>query len=284
MENGIITINRKLIINYIASKNISDQMQVVIHLNGINFSNSLNRFWKMPIDELPPIIFLNLPGNDPKIKPYRTNKNYIKLIKKCILNLKQKFQNIKNFYLTGESWGANLALLYAKKYPTSIAGIICWNAPSKMNTRLSAKSNAQNLKIGMVHLLSILFNTNSRCLTGDMKSITDNEILLRISNKPGYEKQGFVNLDLAAWYAMRPSFKYLKKHFKTNNKLPITYIQTKQDCYYELNIKKINKFISYANNVNKIIIQDKGMHLLSLDTNGNDKIIWDQMKLMTGVN
>ena len=87
---------------------------------------------------------------------------------------------------------------YAKKYPTSIAGIICWNAPSKMNTRLSAKSNAQNLKIGMVHLLSILFNTNSRCLTGDMKSITDNEILLRISNKPGDEKQGFVNLDLAA--------------------------------------------------------------------------------------
>ena len=73
MENGIITINKKLIINYIASKNISDQMQVVIHLNGINFSNSLNRFWKMPIDELPPIIFLNLPGNDPKIKPYRTN-------------------------------------------------------------------------------------------------------------------------------------------------------------------------------------------------------------------
>jgi hypothetical protein len=38
-------------------------------------------------------------------------------------------------------------------------------------------------------------------------------------------------------------------------------------------MKKINKFISYANDANKIIIQDKGMHLLSLDMNGNDKII-----------
>ena len=284
MENGIIAINKKLVINYITSKNISDQKQVVIHLNGINFSNSLNRFWKMPIDELPPIIFLNLPGNDQKIKAYRTNKSYIKLIKKCILNLKQTFPNIKNVYLTGESWGANLSLLYAKKYPNSIAGVICWNAPSKVNTKLSAKSRVQNLKIGMAHLLSILFNTNSRCLTGDMKLITDNQILLRIYNRSGAENWGFVNLDLAAWYAMRPSFKYLKKHFKSNNKLPITYIQTKQDCYYALNIKKINKFINYANNVNKIIIQDKGMHLLSLDTNGNDKIIWDQIKLMTRVN
>ena len=45
---------------------------------------------------------------------------------------------------------------------------------------------------------SVYPTMNSRCLTGDMKSITDNEILLRISNKPGDEKQGFVNLDLAA--------------------------------------------------------------------------------------
>ena len=283
MENGILTINKRIEINYIASKNITGQKQAIIHLNGINFSNSLNRFWKMPIDELPPFIFLNLPGNDPKIKPYRTNKNYIKLLKKCILSLKQKFPSIENFYLTGESWGANLALLYAKKFPNSIAGIVCWNAPSKVNTSLATKSKFQNFKTGMIHLSSILFNTNSQCESGNMSLITDNETLLRIYNRPGSQNRGFANLDIAAWYAMRPSFRYLKKHFKSNNKLPITYIQTKQDCYYALNMKKINKFISYANNVNKIIIQDKGMHLLALDMNGNDKIIWNQIKLMTRV-
>ena len=284
MQNGTLPINKKLTISYIASKNMTDQKQVIIHLNGINFSNSLNRFWKVPIDELPPIVFLNLTGNDPKIKSYRTNYNYVKLIKKCIWSLKQKFPNIAKIYLTGESWGANLALLYVKKFPTSVAGVVCWNAPGKINSQLSAKSKIKNFKIAMIHLSSILFNTNSQCESGDMKLITDNEILLRIYNRPGAQNRGFANLDLAAWYAMRPSFRYLKKHFKSNKKLPITYIQTKQDCYYTLNMKKINKFISYANDVNKIIIQDKGMHLLSLDMNGNDKIIWDQIKLMIGAN
>ena len=81
---------------------------------------------------------------------------------------------------------------------------------------------------------------------------------------------------------MKPSYRYLKRHFKSNKKLPIIYIQTKRDCYYELNVNKLNKIVKFSNGKNRIIFQDEGMHLLSLDTNGNDKIIWNQIKLMIG--
>ncbi|MBP5256765.1 MAG: alpha/beta hydrolase [Mycoplasma sp.] len=280
MEDSIITINKRLKITYLKSKNIVNETQVIIHLNGINFNNSLNRFWKIQVEEFPPFLFLNLPGNDPNLKPYRTNWKYLKIIKGFIDAFKNEFPKIEKFYITGESWGANLALLYAKKFSNSIAGVVCWNAPSKINTKLSQKSKLDNLNIGIQHILCFLLNINFRCFTGDMNQITNNEILLRIYHQQCKLKLGFTRLDLAVWYAMKPSFRYLKKHFKSNMNLPIVYIQTKEDCYYKLNIKKLNKIIQYSNNTNKIIIQEQGMHLLSLDVNDNDKIIWKEIKLM----
>ena len=282
MEDSIITINKKLKIKYLKSKNITNEKQVIIHLNGINFSNSLNRFWRIQVEEFPPFLFLNLPGNDPNLKPYRTNRKYLKIIKDFINAFKKEFPRIEKFYITGESWGANLALLYARKFPNSIAGVVCWNAPSKINTKLSPKSKLNNFNIGMRHILCFLLNINFRCFTGDMNQITNNEILLRIYQQQCKLKLGFARLDLAVWFAMKSSFRYLKNHFRLNIKLPIVYIQTKQDCYYKLNIKKLNSIIQYSNNTNKIIIQNQGMHLLSLDTNDNDKIIWKEIKLMVG--
>ncbi len=280
MEDSIITINKKLKINYLKTKDLVNEKQVIIHLNGINFSNSLNRFWKMPINELPAFLFLNLPGNDPKLKPYKSNKKYLKIINGFIGALKKEFPKIQKIYITGESWGANLALLYAKKYSKSIDGVICWNAPSKINSKISPKTKTQNFKIGIQHLSGLIFNTNSRCLTGDMKLLTNNNILLRIYACQGTKNLGFTRLNLAAWFSMKPSYKYLEKHFKLNKELPIVYIQTKQDCYYELNADKLNKINKFSNDKNKIILQNEGMHLLSLDINGNDKIIWNQIKSM----
>ncbi len=281
MEDSIITINKKLQISYLKTKDIVNAKQVVIHLNGINLSNSLNKFWKIPINELPAFLFLNLPGNDPKLKPYRSNKKYLKIINGFICALKQEFPKIQKIFMTGESWGASLALLYAKKYSKSIDGVVCWNAPSKIMSEASSKTKAQIFKIGMQHLACILFNTNSRSLTGDMKLLTNNDILLRIYRSHGTKNLGFTRLNLAAWFSMKPSYRYLEKHFKLNKKLPIVYIQSKQDCYFEYNAIKLNKIIKFSNDKNKIILQDEGMHLLSLDKNGNDKIIWDQIKLMT---
>ena len=103
MEDSIITINKKLKIKYLKSKNITNEKQVIIHLNGINFSNSLNRFWRIQVEEFPPFLFLNLPGNDPNLKPYRTNQKYLKIIKDFINTFKKEFPRIEKFYITGES-------------------------------------------------------------------------------------------------------------------------------------------------------------------------------------
>ena len=282
MKKIDLIVGKKLTLNCLLSNEISKTNTIIIHLNGINFSNSYNRFWKIPADLNATFVFIDLPGNDVNLKSSKYNNYYLKIINQSISVLKSMYQNIKKVYMTGESWGANLSLLFAKKYPDKIDGVLCWNGPSKVNTSISTFTTWQKIVIGMRHLLCALFNTNTLCPIGNMAKLTDNPIVLRVFLSSKTPINGFTRLDLAALYSMFPAFHYLKKHFKYGKSLPITYIQTENDCYYKKNIKKLNKIKMYSNDHNRIIFQKGGAHLLSVDPNGNDQIIWKELKRMIG--
>jgi len=282
MKKIDLKVSEKLTLGCLLSNEISKAKKVIIHLNGVNFPNSFNRFWKIPNDLGATFVFINLPGNDINLKPSKYNKYYLEIINQSILTLKSMYPNIEKVYITGESWGANLALLFAKKYRDTIDGVLCWNAPSKIVTSVSIFNTWQKVVIGFRHFLCILFNTNTYCPVGNMQKLTNNPIILRVFTASKTPVNGFTRLDLAAWYSMIPAFRYLKKHFKSNYSLPITYIQTEYDCYYSKNIKKLNKIKMYSNDHNKITFQKEGMHLLSIDPYGNDQIIWKELKKMLG--
>ena len=282
MKKIDLKVSEKLTLNCLLSNEISETNTIIIHLNGINFSNSFNRFWKIPEDLNATFVFIDLPGNDVNLKPSKFNRYYLKIINQSISALKSMYPNIKKVYMTGESWGANLSLLFAQKYPDKIDGVLCWNGPSKVNTSLSTFNTRQKMAIGMRHFLCVLFNTNTFCPIGNVTKLTDNPIVLRIFLSSKTPITGFTRLDLAAWYSMIPAFRYLKKHFKSRNSLPITYIQTENDCYYEKNINILNKIKIYSNDRNRIVFQKGGAHLLSVDPNGNDQIIWKELKRMIG--
>ena len=282
MKKIDLKVGEKLTLNCLLSNEISEAKTIIIHLNGINFSSAFNRFWKIPTDLNATFAFIDLPGNDVNLKSSKYNRYYLKIINQSISVLRSMYQNIQKVYMTGESWGANLSLLFAKKYTDKIDGVLCWNGPSRVDTSLSTFNTWQKMVIGMRHFLCVLFNTNTFCSVGNITKLTDNPIILRIFTSSKTPVNGFTRLDLAAWYSMFPAFHYLKKHFKSNLNLPITYIQTENDCYYKKNIKKLNKIKVYSNDHNRIVFQKGGEHLLSVDPNGNNQIIWKELKRMIG--
>lgn len=103
MKKIDLKVSEKLTLNCLLSNEISETNTIIIHLNGINFSNSFNRFWKIPEDLNATFVFIDLPGNDVNLKPSKFNRYYLKIINQSISALKSMYPNIKKVYMTGES-------------------------------------------------------------------------------------------------------------------------------------------------------------------------------------
>lgn len=286
--NDFLIIENKYKIPFAYNSDLEKNNKVVIHLLPANTDLGLANFYNIPKNTNYAFVIPQLPGNtSDEYKPKKFYKFYLRIINEFIKQLTSKYPNIKKILISGESWGANLAILMAKYYQYNV---ICWNAAlSIVNTTKFDKNNvAKNIKKENVvklffkHALTFLFNINLYCCPNSLEILTDNERFKNLINLLRQRKKSFssVRINIATWMSMHPAYKYLIKHFKKNMNSNIIYIQTQNDIYFHKNFKKIAKAKKYQNDTNKIIIQDKGMHLLGIDANGNDKIIWDNINLL----
>ena len=82
-------------------------------------------------------------------------------------------------YLSGESWGANLAILFCHKHHNLISGIVCWNAPNWIvQTEDLSKTRESTWSVGIKHIITLLTNINFKARVGDLSGLTDNKIIL----------------------------------------------------------------------------------------------------------
>lgn len=283
MPSLILPSLKKLEIPYCLHGDIASSSSIVIHLNCANASSSISKLFKLPKEKNYCFLSLDLPGHGESLnKSYRWNCNYLKVIKAFICQIKETYKNIYKVFLSGESWGANLAIMFCDKYKYLINGITCWNAPSKIiNIK---EGNKKKFDIILKHIVTFLFNIRYQTTAYNIQQLTDNKIFLRIWKMNLKARNSDAKINIAAWISMLPAWTKLKKQFKQSDTTPITYIQSKQDIYFKSNNKWIKKINTHDHGINKLIIINQGMHLLSLDPCGNDKVIWDEIQNMVNKN
>jgi hypothetical protein len=136
----------------------------------------------------------------------------------------------------------------------------------------------------MKHLISYFFGINFKYVHNNISLITNNKKVINIVNNLNQRDRfyGSTLLNIAVFKSMYKSFKFLKKCFIKSNKFKhIIYIQSKNDIYFKNNYKKLKKCLPFVNLNNKIILNNDGFHLLSLDPNHNDDVIWNEVASLT---
>lgn len=284
MEKIKLLVGKKTVIDCLSNKELNKTRNLVIHIPAVYMSCSCMRYFNIPYEYNFTVLCVELiKNNNNNLKETRYNRYYLNIIHSIINKIKSLYPNIKKIILTGESWGANLAMIYARKYFNNIDGIVCWNGCRKVITILDEKSRRHNFFTNAwKHVLSLLFNCNFYSTRGNISQLTDNDIFIRLSKikKMNLEANTSSRVNLAVWFSMRPAWKSLKKIFKMNQKLPFTYIQSQQDVYYKVNKFDVEKIKKNSNGYNNLILVKKGYHLLSLDQYNNDQIIWKSINKM----
>lgn len=287
MQEFNIQISKKYNIPCTYCGDITQTSKVVLHLNSANTNNTIINYFHIPKEKNYCFVCPNLPGNsfESKYSSLSNNNSYIKIIVKIINKIKEIYPNVKQVYLSGESWGANLAILFCHKHHNLISGIVCWNAPNWIvQTEDLSKTRESTWSVGIKHIITLLTNINFKARVGDLSGLTDNKIFERIYNV-ALSKRNYINcdvrIDIAVFKSMFFTYRYLKKHFKKNIQTPLIYIQTKNDAYYCRNIKKLQKIAKYQKQPNEIIFCENGYHMLTYDMKGNDKVIWDNLDKLT---
>lgn len=241
---------------YISPKNISNKM--IFYIPGLNGNGIMIKYWNTSLsDNFYLVSFDPRAQGESKAKSSRLYKRYLKDINEIIIAFKNKY-NIDDVYIIGESWGSALASLYLKKYK-NIKGIFIWNMPCKL-IDVSEEKKWIKFKRNLKIIFTFLFFINTNDLAPFNKKLTNNKTLIRtveifrrkkISNK----------VVIASWRSFKPAWNFLLKNHKSIN---FKYIQSKEDVLIDFN--KVNRLSKISN---KIVILDKGYHILSFDENVN---------------
>lgn len=183
-----------------------------------------------------------------KNKPSSYPSVYLEDFHLLILELVKKY-NLEQIYLIGESWGASLIYLYQAKYQNPIVKkAIGWNMPYNVVKNDSNYKEKIKLISTIKVLLTYLFNINTYEIRAFNTELTNNELIKRINKNPTKQSN---RLAIAAFRSFKKSWKML---FENKN---FIYIQSMQD------VLKTKDWIN--KNKNKIIILEKGTHILALD-------------------
>lgn len=260
--------------------NIESSKKLFLHLNISNGNKEISKFFKIPNFKNSSYLIIDLPGHgECKIKASRFTLYYLKIINKLILGIKQKYSNIKNFYIVGESFGANLGILFIKKYPNLIEKVIAINPPLKLKNpkKSQDEKNADNtLKLAAKFIFTILTNINTHSIPKGINQLTDNQIFIRVWKMYSVQQKQDTKVNLAAWFSMSKTRKYLKKHFSNDLSPEILLIDSKEEFYFDKNKRTLDYLSKINSKNNHLKLLNNGHHILSIDQKYSDKI-WEEL-------
>lgn len=257
-----------------------NSQNIFINVNGLNTPKTFVNLFKLPELKNTCYYCFDLPGQGKtKLKETMRPSKLVRLIKEIIKLLKNKFKNIKNVYLFGQSFGANLIILLVKKFPELVNGIIPINPVFKIVTPKNAvkKEKCFVLKSGLKHAFTLFTGINLHNKAFPNLDFTNNPVVKRMFDSYYEGVIESTKQNIAVWKSMRPSRQYLIKHFKKNNSPFIYLIESKTDPYFNKNKKYLNK--CQSGSLNKIFLFNQGDHMLLIDWDNNKNIysIFDQI-------
>lgn len=261
---------------------IKSSKNIFLYLNTANGNKSVSKFWKLPEFEHSCLYIIDLPGHgDCKIKSSKHWKFYVKCISETIYRIRREFRNIINVYLVGESFGANLAILTVKKHSEQVDSCIAINPPLRVRNPKhdkKIKDDADSfISLVFKYAVTITTNINTYTIPHGIEQLTSNPVFLRVWHMSAETKKQDTRINLACWWSMDNTRKYILSHYKHNGIPPIWIISSKKDFYYCKNQKTFDK-ISIVNNFNnKLFLLEEGEHFLDLDKNNCCKL-WEIVK------
>lgn len=240
----------------------------LIFFNGLNGTKSMINYFNFPVFEDKWLFtFDNRAQGENYNYPSKKYNKYVNDAIKIIEYFIEQNSNITKWYLFGESWGgAIISLLHKKKINPKIKGLFFWNMPCKIvntNPRKGIKSFINNVKVITTFLFSIPLKTDNPI----NPKLTNNKMLLRVIKM--YEKH-LINVGpiIASWKSFKPAWKYL---LKNHNNINFRYVQSMEDVMKDE--KMFNKLKNYSN---KVVLFNKGFHILSFDKN-QDIPLFDEL-------
>lgn len=262
----IIIKNDKFPTYYIPSNKPSKKM--IIFVPGLNGNGVLINYFNEEIcNDFHLFSFDGRAQAENKSKPYRSYKKFLKDIDAIVDYVKDEY-NVDEIYLTGESWGAGLCLLYDHIYG-KVKKVFCWNCPKEVvNTSKQKFKDAfvRNIKM----LCTFLFSINTYDNQDFVDELTNNKVLLR-TIKIYRNKKLSNKVILAAWRSFKPAWKVIEKKLVNN----FRYIQSGDDILF--NKARIDEIKSNIN----IIYYEHGTHILSFDNLMSKQLFSDLIKFFT---
>ena len=156
---------------------------IIFHLNVACGTKELIKLFNIPDFKHSVFLSIDLPGHGScKIKPSRHPYSYVRIIHEIVNKIKTKDQNKKIIFF-GESFGANLASLYSKKYFSENNEYILLNSPLKIkNPKRSKQEKNTDTKLKLIckYIFTLLTNIDTFSIPYGIHELTDNVMFLRI--------------------------------------------------------------------------------------------------------
>lgn len=221
------------------------------------------------------LVSLDWPGvGESPLQPSKKIRYYLYYINQIINYFKDKYPNSK-FNLIGESFGADIAILYAKKYPKSIDTLIASNPPFGLRNPKKSEESDSTFYMFWTHLFTLLFNKEYKTTPAGFEQLTNNELLKRmflISRK----KTQSSRLHVAAWKAMMLGKKATIKRFKNDLEPNSYFFFAKNEFYCKKNQPILKKIKQCKTTKNKIFEFNSSEHFLFFDPQ-MAKQIWEKI-------
>ena len=230
----------------------------LVFLNGLNGTKEVIAYFNHPVFANKWLFtFDNLAQGANYNFATKKYKKYVNTAAACIEHLMQKYPQISDWYLIGESWGGAIMILLAQKGLNSkIKGLFFWNMPCKIvnvDPRTKKKAVLNHLKVLLNFFLSIPLQTDNPV----NPKLTNNPILLKVM-EVFTEPKINVGTIIACWKSFKPAWRYLIKNHAAINFL---YVQSQNDVLKDE--KKVQNLLKNAGQ--KVILFNRGTHILSFD-------------------
>ncbi len=249
-------------IYYVKALKDKNSKKCLFFVPGLNGNGVTINYWNYPKIINNWNIFsvdMRAQGNDTN-KPSRYFKTYLNDLYEIIKFIREEFQ-MEEIILLGESWGGALCNLYAKFYH-DVNGYMTWNIPYEIIDVSNEKKKDKFLK-NIKMILTFLTNINTYDNGGFVEKLTNNPILIKIVKFLARKKVSN-RVIIAAWLSFKKSWRFILKNHK---KINFKYIQSNDDIMKSNNVvEKLKK------ESDKVIIFNKGTHILTFDKFQQDKL------------
>ncbi len=253
---------KKEIPTYLIKPINNSSKKVLIYLPGLNGNGCLVKYFNYPcFDNIYLFSFDQRAQAANPNKASRFYKTYLKDLNKIINTLKEKYPEIEEIHLCGESWGSTLAFLFSKYYPSQIKSVFGWNMPYDV-IDISPIKGWTKVKNSLKVLLTFLTSINTYDEAPMADALTNNKLLIRIVKTM---KNNRLNnkVTLACWRSLKKSWKVLKNPSVTSK-----YVQSLEDALLS------PKRLEMIKNIPYVEIFEKGYHILTFDDNVSDKLFF----------